>query len=155
MVKECKKKLGVYHLKSSLLDLRKSPLGPIFSRNWVFEELKINFKVVSPQFFWHDPGIKGQLTPSKIFFFSDHYKCVKMMYKVAHFSRRHQQFSENYNREPTNHSGVQECATKRHNRVCSMIGTTPGVIKVPKGAVFIRVKLFQKINTQNWLRHCS
>ena len=26
------------------------------------------------------------------------------------------------------------------NRVCIMIGTTPEVIKVPKGAVFIRVK---------------
>ena len=37
------KKLGVYYLKSSFLDLRKSPLGPIFSRNWVFEDLKIDF----------------------------------------------------------------------------------------------------------------
>ena len=34
----------------------------------------------------------------------------------------------------------EECATKRHNKVCSMIGTTLGVFKLPKGGVFIRVK---------------
>ena len=34
--------------------------------------------------------------------------------------------------------GVQLKGTT--NRVCIMIGTTPEVIKVPKGAVFIRVK---------------
>ena len=33
------------------------------------------------------------------------------------------------------------CATSKAQQVCSLIGTTPGVIKMPKGAVFIRVKL--------------
>ena len=31
--------------------------------------------------------------------------------------------------------------------MCSMIGTTPGVIKVPKGAVFIRVKQLRLVGT--------
>ena len=35
------------------------------------------------------------------------------------------------------------CATSKAQQVCSLIGTTPGVIKMPKGAVFIRVNLFK------------
>ena len=34
---------------------------------------------------------------------------------------------------------TQRCAASKAQQVCSLIGATPGVIKVPKGAVFIGV----------------
>ena len=46
-------------------------------------------------------------------------------------------------KRPTYHSGVvgvQLKGTTGCATLCIMIGTTPEVIKVPKGAVFIRVK---------------
>ena len=60
------------------------------------------------------------------------------------FCQRHQQIGGRADKRPTYHSGVvRVCIVQLKgttNRVCIMIGTTPEVIKVPKGAVFIRVK---------------
>ena len=39
----------------------------------------------------------------------------------------------------------KRCATGKAQQVCSIISTTPGGIKVLKGAVFIRVKHILKI----------
>ena len=65
-----------------------------------------------------------------------------MAFKVSRFSRRHQKFGGKADKGPlllrrsksVQLKGTTGCA------LCSMIGTTPGVFKVPKGAVFDRVK---------------
>ena len=61
------------------------------------------------------------------------------------FCRRHKKIGGKADKRPTNHSGVIEMCNLRGTTgvqcaLCSIIGTTPGEIKVPKGAVFIRVK---------------
>ena len=45
------------------------------------------------------------------------------------------------------------CATSKAQQVCSLIGTTPGVIKMPKGAVFIRVKESDRQEEETFLSY--
>ena len=64
----------------------------------------------------------------------------KITDKVVHFADVSREFSGKLTKGLLNTPALQRCATGKAQQVCSIISTTPGGIKVLKGAGLIRVK---------------